>query len=373
MNSNNFFTRLFWNYIYSGGEWNSVQSREVSFINSFSIIGILCAAGFGTYQALLGDINGSVEIGASVIGLLNVMYLRKSLNTTRASGVILLSMIVLLSFLFVDGGIAGTGIFWMFTFPILAFFLFDEEVGFWWNVALLAVLSLISLVSIAGLIEIHYHWIVLRQVLFSFLAVVGLLYFYTKFSSINSGILAGRTKKIEEVFKIEKEKIETEAHKVEKTFKDRLNSFFHTAGDVMGLANYEGYFIEINPAFTKILGYSPEEILNTPFIEFVHPEDKEKTNHAMEMLIQGEIVENFTNRYRRKDGKYTWFMWNATSQNGAIYSIAHPIDGLMEAQEQLQKKNKELEKMNRLMIDRELTMIEMKKELAALKGEKLPE
>jgi PAS domain S-box-containing protein len=276
-------------------------------------------------------------------------------------------MVAMSVFLFLDGGIGGTGMYWIFTFPVLAFFLFDDAVGLRWNAGLLLLLSLISLAKLLGLITIPHDWVTIRQAFFSFSSVVGLLYFYTKFTAINAHIFAEKTKQLEATFKVEREKIETTAHEVEMVLKDKLGTFFQTAGDLMCMANNE-YFIEINPAFTKSLGYTSEEILKTPLLEFVHEDDKEKTHQAMQKLIHGESVENFANRYRRKDGSYTWFMWNATAHDGVIYAIAHPVDGLMEAQQKLQAKLTELEKLNRLMVDRELMMIQMKKELAVLKA-----
>lgn len=368
MNSNNFFSRIFWDYIYSGREWTPVESRQVSFINGFSIIGISASVGFGIYRVLIGEyIPGGIEIAIGTIGVFNVLYLRKSFNSERAGGVLLSIMVVMIAFLFVNGGIAGTGLYWAFTFPVLAFFLFDDTMGLRWNVGLLFVLSVISLAKLTGIVTTPYDWIVLRQAFFSFMAVVGLLYFYTKFTGINARILAERTQKMETIFSAEKQQIEEKAQVAEKSLKDKLDNFFQTAGDLMCLANSEGYFIEINPAFTKILGYTPEELLGTPFVNFVHPDDKEKTKQTMDKLNRGELVENFTNRYMKKDGTYTWFMWNATPHNGTIYALAHPVSGLMETQEELEAKLAELEKLNRLMINRELMMIEMKRELKALK------
>lgn len=361
-----FLTKLFWNYVYSGRDWEPVQSRQVSFINSFSLIGVSAAIGFGMYRLLAGEyVAGEIEIAAGVLGLLNILYLRKSFNAHQASAIILLIMMGLLAFLFVDGGIAGTGIYWMFTFPVLAFFLLDDKLGLRWNLGLLSVLVLILLARNFGLVEIPYEWVVLRQAFFSFSAVVGLLYFYTKFTGINAHVFVERTRNLEESFNAKKQQIEMN----EKALKIKLDNFFQTASDLMCLASKEGYFIEINPAFTKVLGYTVDELLKIPFIDFVHPEDKEKTNQAMGKLANGEVVENFTNRYRRKDGGYSWFMWNATPYEDVIYAIAHPVDDLMGAQEKLKAKVVELENLNRLMVDREITMINMKKELAAIKGE----
>ena len=371
MNSKNLVTRIFWNYIYSGKEWDAVQSRQVSFVNGVSLVGVASAVGFGIYRILIGEIFGWVEVTLGLLAAGNLWYLRKSFNAYRASGMLLFLMIVMLALIFVDGGIAGTGIFWAFTFPVLAFFLFDDEIGLWWNIVLLSVMGLISLSSLFGVLEIHYHWVVLRQVLFSFLAVVGLLYFHTKFSSVNAKILLEKSRELKDSFNAEKEEIEIVAHKKELSLKEKLEIFFHTTGEIMGLGTPEGYFLEINPAFTKILGYTPEEVLKTPFMGFVYVEDFKNVAHRFAQVIQGEVIEDFSFRMKRKDGAYVWVMWNATFHEGMIYMVGHQVNDLVIAQETLQKKVHELEKLNQIMIDRELTMIEMKKELSHLKGNTL--
>lgn len=368
MDSNNVLVRFFWNYIYSGREWTSVQSRQVSFINGFSIIGISSAVGFGLYRIFIGEyIPGVIETTLGVIGIANVLYLRRNYNANRASAVLLSIMVVMLSFLFVDGGIAGTGLYWVFTFPVLTFFLFDDEIGLKWNIGLIFVLFVLSLAKVFGFIEIHYEWIVIRQAFFSFSAVVGLLYFYTKFTGINARILDERTHDIEIEFKKQKEQIELDSQSAERWLKEKIDIFFEISEDLMCLASIDGYFLEINPAFTKTLGYTQEELLNSPYLSLVHTEDVEKTKEAMSNLAQGKSIENFMNRYKKKDGEYTVLLWNATPHNGSVYATARPVDSIMETQENLQAKLTELEKLNHLMVDRELMMVEMKKELKALK------
>ncbi|MFZ2831830.1 MAG: PAS domain-containing protein [Minisyncoccia bacterium] len=370
MNTKHFLKRLFLNYIYSGKAVESALGRQVSFINSFSLIGIVATFGFGMYRILIHDPNGLIEIIFGGLCLLNILYLRKSFNIERASEVLLLLMIGIITFLFVDGGIAGTGLYWVFTFPILAFFLFDDRTGLRWNIGLFLVLIFLFSIKGLGVIEIDYEPIVLRQAFFSFMAQVGLLYFYTKFSGINAQTLLGKKNELEESFDMKKIENAEWAHHVQRALKEKLDIFFQTSGDLMCIANKEGYFLEVNSAFSKMLGYPTGDILKTPFIEFVHPDDKNNTNQVMGSLIQGGTIENFINRYRRSDGTYTWFSWNAVPHEGVFYAIAHNIDSIMVIQEKLQTKVAELEKLNRLMVDRELAMIEMKKELATLRAPK---
>jgi PAS domain S-box-containing protein len=74
-------------------------------------------------------------------------------------------------------------------------------------------------------------------------------------------------------------------------------------------------FLKVNPAFTRILGYSEQELLSRPFLEFIHPDDVFPTITLIkERLQKGDAVINFINRYRCKDGTYRWLEW-----------VSHPI------------------------------------------------
>jgi len=84
----------------------------------------------------------------------------------------------------------------------------------------------------------------------------------------------------------------------------------------------------INPAFEKNLGYSEKDLLNKPFLEFIHPKDRQKTIDVIEnVLKKGEKVVHFVNRYRHKDGNYRWIDWNShpVPDRGIIFAIARDI------------------------------------------------
>ncbi len=103
--------------------------------------------------------------------------------------------------------------------------------------------------------------------------------------------------------------------------------FFDMSIDLLCIANFEGYFIKLNPAWSKTLGYTLEELLSEPFLNFVHPEDRESTQAELEKISQGSSAIHFENRYRCKDGSYRWLMWNSTpsTELGKIYAVARDI------------------------------------------------
>ncbi|MDR4507199.1 MAG: PAS domain S-box protein [Candidatus Brocadiaceae bacterium] len=110
---------------------------------------------------------------------------------------------------------------------------------------------------------------------------------------------------------------------------EELNRIFELSVDMICVADIaNGYFIKTNPAFGKTLGYSNEEILSIPILDFVHPDDRTKTNDRIkEQLSSGAETLNFENRYLCKNGPYKWLMWTAhpIPEKGIAYAIARDI------------------------------------------------
>jgi PAS domain S-box-containing protein len=79
--------------------------------------------------------------------------------------------------------------------------------------------------------------------------------------------------------------------------------------DLLCIASLDGYFKNINPAFTRVLGYRAEDLPSKGFIEFVHPDDREATFAAVEQLAQGLDIVDFENRYRAADESWRWLAW----------------------------------------------------------------
>ncbi|MDJ0836516.1 MAG: response regulator [Acidobacteriota bacterium] len=122
-----------------------------------------------------------------------------------------------------------------------------------------------------------------------------------------------------------------------------LNRFFDIALDMLCIAGFDGYFKKMNPLWTRVLGYSNEELLARPFIDFVHPDDKAATQAAAARLTQGEKVVHFENRYRHKDGRYLCLRWQSVGDaaNQLIYASAWDITEIKNAERRL-KRNEEL-------------------------------
>ena len=88
-----------------------------------------------------------------------------------------------------------------------------------------------------------------------------------------------------------------------------VERIFNFSMDMIGSGNLEGYFTKINSSFRKLLGYSKKEVLERPFINFVHEDDVEKTKQALTDAIKGRKEIYIENRYKCKDGSYKWIEW----------------------------------------------------------------
>jgi len=123
--------------------------------------------------------------------------------------------------------------------------------------------------------------------------------------------------------------------------RDRL---FNFALDLYCIAGFDGYFKRVNPAFEKTLGWSNAELLASPFIEFVHPDDRESTTHAVAALVEGKEVYSFENRYRCKDGSYRWLAWvsHPLVEEGLIFAAARDITGRKRQEEAMRASNEAL-------------------------------
>ena len=90
-----------------------------------------------------------------------------------------------------------------------------------------------------------------------------------------------------------------------------LDIFFDLSVDLQCIVSSEGYFIKASPSWSKLLGYTMEELTSQPFTNFIHPDDLESTHKEMEVLNSGALSVNFENRYITKSGDIVRINWNS--------------------------------------------------------------
>jgi PAS domain S-box-containing protein len=110
---------------------------------------------------------------------------------------------------------------------------------------------------------------------------------------------------------------------------DKLNKelFFEISQDILCIAGYDGYFRMVNPAFTKLMGYSHEELLSKPIDTFVYFEDRVLTSKYREELKKSRPLLNYENRYVTKDGEIVWLAWTSMprDEDQLVFAIAKNI------------------------------------------------
>ncbi len=107
----------------------------------------------------------------------------------------------------------------------------------------------------------------------------------------------------------------------------QYQKFFELSFDLLCIAGFDGYFKLLSPSWEKTLGFSQEELLSEPFVDFVHPDDREATAAETGKLVEGTITISFDNRYRTKNGEYRWLVWSAVPDpdRNLILAVARDI------------------------------------------------
>jgi two-component system, cell cycle sensor histidine kinase and response regulator CckA len=108
---------------------------------------------------------------------------------------------------------------------------------------------------------------------------------------------------------------------------EEFERLWRLAPDPLCVAGFDGCFQKVNPAWSRLLGWTEEELLAKPYAELVHPDDRAELETVDQRLIQGETVRGFSNRYRCFDGSYRWFSWTAilVKEAHVVFGIARDV------------------------------------------------
>ena len=112
------------------------------------------------------------------------------------------------------------------------------------------------------------------------------------------------------------------------TLLQEFKRFFDRSRDMLCIAGTDGYFKRVNPAFERSLGWSEQDLLGRPFLDFVHPDDMEKTLEETERLGRGIPTISFQNRYLLPDGDYALLHWTChpEPETGQLFAAARIVD-----------------------------------------------
>lgn len=119
---------------------------------------------------------------------------------------------------------------------------------------------------------------------------------------------------------------------------EQLRALIELASDLIAITGYDGHFQLLNMAWETTLGYTRDELRSKPFLDFVHPDDREKTMYMIERILPGVPLFSFQNRYLCKDGTYKPIQWRGftSPQAQKYFTIARDASQVRAVDEQRQ-------------------------------------
>jgi PAS domain S-box-containing protein len=158
--------------------------------------------------------------------------------------------------------------------------------------------------------------------------------------------LAARERERDEADKQLRRLNESLAERVEERTRER-DRIWEVSEDLLGVGNFDGYFVSFNPAWTRVLGWSEDEIRRMRVDELRHPDDLAVGTESRRRLAAGVPTVRMENRFRCKDGSYRWIYWTMTAEHDLIYVIGRDVtaekaadDTLRQAEDQLRQSQK---------------------------------
>jgi PAS domain S-box-containing protein len=134
-----------------------------------------------------------------------------------------------------------------------------------------------------------------------------------------------------------------ERHKVQA----QRDYFFELPLDMLCIAGSDGHFKTVNPAFCGTLGYTAEELVARPIIEFIHPDDRAASLTLVQHLMTEPMLREFENRYRCRDGSWKWLAWRIQPAGaGLFYAAARDVTESKRFVQQLEVARHEAEAAN---------------------------
>jgi PAS domain S-box-containing protein len=136
-----------------------------------------------------------------------------------------------------------------------------------------------------------------------------------------------------------------------------FDNFFNISADFICIAGFDGFFKRINPAVSKLLGFSEEELYERPISSFVYTPDLKITIETREQVYKNKPLLNFENRYLTKSGAIVWLSWTSmpVESEKLVYAIAKNITHKKKVEEE-----RNLLLANLTQINKELTVLSHK-------------
>jgi PAS domain S-box-containing protein len=154
-----------------------------------------------------------------------------------------------------------------------------------------------------------------------------------------------------------RERAEAVLRKLNETLEQRVQvetrkrlQFWNNSQDLLVIADLDGKYLSVNPAWTEVLGWSEADLLGRSSQWLLHPDDQERARAELDHLAKGDRTMLFENRLRAKDGSYHWVSWKAVPDNARIYAIGRDTSAYKQADKACRELESSLAHMNRVSI-----------------------
>ena len=339
------------------------QTYSVFLVTTFSILACVTLGFFGFLNIVHYHQNalGWLEIAGAALILINLVSLFIHHRPGFSCHLLIYTILIELMLMLITGGIYNTGIFWFYIFPASVFYLAGRWGGIMWILAITFLSSIVSLLARNGYISIPYSLITIRQMIFSLLVLSVLIYFFE--------INRERAESSEETLRSALEKSRLQLNKAQKLA--HLGSWEWDA-----VSQTFTYSEELS----AILGIQHNEKINSfeDFISYVHKDDRLRVQNEIKNTLKNfAFLPNLEFRILREDGSTRHIrsqITTDTSYGNTTYVVGTALDITEEKnlENSVRTHTEELERMNKLMVGRELKMVELKKRLLALTSKKTP-
>ena len=128
------------------------------------------------------------------------------------------------------------------------------------------------------------------------------------------------------------------AASLEKQVADRTadrNRLWQLSTDIMLVARFDGVVVTVNPAWTRVLGWTEQELIGHNLFELIHPDDIPKARRDALSLSAGRTLRRYDNRFRHKNGGYRWISWTAVPSEGLVNAVGRDFTSEKEATDAL--------------------------------------
>ncbi len=125
--------------------------------------------------------------------------------------------------------------------------------------------------------------------------------------------------------------------------------------DLLVVAERDGTLVEVNTAWTELLGWEPGELVGTSFVKFTHPDDLEATLAAFAGIVEAPLTVPYEYRFRHKDGGWRRFAWTAAFEDGRVYANGRDVTAEREREAELQAAQEALRQSHKMEAMGQLT------------------